>query len=714
MPRLRADRAVDILPGDGVLLTDERGSRFLGGALFARLVPLIDGRSTADQIVERLADESASAVYYALLRLEAAGDIVQAEDRGNGAEVAGPVSVVAFGGAETTGWDSGLTELGFEIQSTGALTIVLTGDYQAPELEGFNRRALRDGQPWLLCRPTGTVLWIGPLFRPGHTACWECLRARLDRTRPIETLLTERRSIGSLLLPNTASSWTRQAAIGLVATKVAQFFAEGPPEEPTIVVLDTSSLSSTQHSVAQRVQCAACGDPGLYGERPGRRIQLQSCLKRFTEDGGHRAVTPEETITRLTPLVDRISGVIGEVRSLESARSPLHVYSAGLNLARPGLEWKSVLSGLRRSAGGKGWSDSVARAGAMAEAVERYSGVFQGDEPRVFARLETLLDEGIDPNGCLLFSDQQFRTPSSHPASHDPAPERFDPDQPVDWTPVWSLTEARRKYLPTAFLYYGYRHSGAPAFCSADSNGSAAGNTVEEACLQGLLELVERDSLAMWWYGKHRRPAVDLDSLDEPGWRELRNHYRELERELWVLDLTNDLGIPVYAAVSRKVNSESEELLLGLGAHLAPQIAFKRAVSELNQMLVFFEAGDRTTLGPTLDWWIREARVSTQPYLDPASHPNMDLSQGQDLSGPDLRDDVETCRKVIEDAGLEVLCLDQTRPDVEMPVVKMIAPGLRHARPNFAPGRLYDVPVALGWAGRPRSEDDLNPVPFIL
>jgi ribosomal protein S12 methylthiotransferase accessory factor len=44
-------------------------------------------------------------------------------------------------------------------------------------------------------------------------------------------------------------------------------------------------------------------------------------------------------------------------------------------------------------------------------------------------------------------------------------------------------------------------------FCRADSNGNAAGNTLEEATiLQGFVELIERDSVALWWYNRLRRP----------------------------------------------------------------------------------------------------------------------------------------------------------------------------------------------------------------
>ena len=60
--------------------------------------------------------------------------------------------------------------------------------------------------------------------------------------------------------------------------------------------------------------------------------------------------------------------------------------------------------------------------------------------------------------------------------------------------------------------------------------------------------------------------------------------------------------------------------------------------------------------------------------------------------------------------GLDFLVLDQTRPDIGVPVVRVIVPGLRHFYRRFAPGRLYDVPVKLGWRDRPLRESELNPL----
>jgi ribosomal protein S12 methylthiotransferase accessory factor YcaO len=96
---------------------------------------------------------------------------------------------------------------------------------------------------------------------------------------------------------------------------------------------------------------------------------------------------------------------------------------------------------------------------------------------------------------------------------------------------------------------------------SPTPTANAAGNTLEEAVLQGFLELVEHDGVALWWYSRARRPGVDLDSFGEPYLARLRAFLHRHGREFWAIDLTADLDIPVfayelelYAAVNRCAN----------------------------------------------------------------------------------------------------------------------------------------------------------------
>ena len=63
--------------------------------------------------------------------------------------------------------------------------------------------------------------------------------------------------------------------------------------------------------------------------------------------------------------------------------------------------------------------------------------------------------------------------------------------------------------------------------------------------------------------------------------------------------------------------------------------------------------------------------------------------------------------RAIIGAGLPPLAVDLLRPDVGIPVVKAFVPGLRHTRNRLGAGRLYDVPVRLGWLARPRLEPEM-------
>jgi ribosomal protein S12 methylthiotransferase accessory factor len=81
----------------------------------------------------------------------------------------------------------------------------------------------------------------------------------------------------------------------------------------------------------------------------------------------------------------------------------------------------------------------------------------------------------------------------------------------------------------------------------------------------------------------------------------------------------------------------------------------------------------------------------------------------EDPSSNDLRDDVHACVELARQKDLEVLVLDQTRPDVGLSVVKVAVPGLCHFWRRFGQRRLYDVPVRMRWRREPPSADELNP-----
>jgi oxazoline/thiazoline synthase len=310
-----------------------------------------------------------------------------------------------------------------------------------------------------------------------------------------------------------------------------------------------------------------------------------------------------------------------------------------------------------------------------------------------------------------LFSDAQYRRAlASAGDTHDVTPTAppFNPSAEIEWTPVWSLRDERFKYLPTSLLYFFYNGDSAPAGrIHADSNGCAAGNTLEEAIVQGFLELIERDSYAIWWYNRLQRPQVDLGQFDDSYIRDLQVQFAATGRRVWMLDITSDLGIPSFVAISHATENGRDLIEFGSGSHFDARIAALRSLTELNQFLSLGLTGGRDPGSAS-----HEAPLTLRdhPYLTP----NNDQPEPFDLNSKfghlDTRAQVMACVNLVKQAGLDFLVLDQTRPDIEVPVVRVIVPGLRHFYRRFGPGRLYVVPVKLGWRDRPMPESELNPV----
>ncbi len=423
--------------------------------------------------------------------------------------------------------------------------------------------------------------------------------------------------------------------------------------------------------------------------------------KTFTVEEGHPSRLPEDTLREYADLIGR-SGIVELERTHWDPFGLVHVCVARL---RPVLRnsQQGAWKGLRAPCVGKGMTETQARASALGEAVERYSAVFRGTEARVRTSYRKLNQEAIHPNMCMNFSDRQYREREEwnrREAENNWVPEVFDEERETEWTPVWSLTEKRFKHLTTAYCYFGYPFSADHDFCRPDSNGNAAGVNLEEAILHGFLEVVERDSVALWWYNRARRPRVDLSSFGEPYFQALEELYRILGREMHVLDIMADFPIPAFAAVSR-VGTGEDDFLLGFGAHLEPRTAIARALTEMNQSLVGSIAGQmqRFFVGEPLE----------DAFLTPAPAA---VKTRRDYARPDSedpRDGWRTCVELARKRGLETLVLDQTRADARMRTVKVIVPGMRPWWARFGPGRLYDVPVKIAWQELPLLEGQLNP-----
>ncbi|CDR09590.1 TOMM precursor leader peptide-binding protein [Streptomyces iranensis] len=611
------------------------------------------------------------------------------------------------------------------------LTLVVCDDYLDPRLAAVDAAHRAAGRRWLPVKPVGTQAWLGPFLGAPDDPCWVCLADRLWRGRQAEAYLQRRLGRpGPVPRPPASLPASRAAALQLAALEAAKWLAGyRHPGQRELRTLDSLTATVDRHPLSRRPQCAGCGDPALVAARiraplslPSPREPQESREPRepLTETGTAADTSPRGIMERYGHLVDPVTGLVTEIRRDPRGPAVLNCFHArhpSYAGAGPHSGLDAVRAGLGAAAHGKGRTAEQARASALCEALEHYSGHFQGDEPRQRARYRDLRPEdAVHPDTVQLFDPRQFRDPAL-PARHR-VQDPFDEGAELDWTPVWSLTAERHRLLPTALLYYGAPQPPGHRCCRADSNGAAAGGTLADAVVRGFLELVERDAVALWWYNRTRQPAVALDAFDDSWLAEVRAAHRGVRREVWALDLTTDFGIPVVAALSRRLDKPAEDITFGFGAHFDRHTALCHAFAELNQMLPAVvearaDGGGYGAAEPEALRWFRTATLVDHPYLapDPAAVPPPGTSGPPE---PPEGGALATVGELARGRGLELLVLDQTRPDVGLPVAKVLVPGMRPHWARFAPGRLFDAPVALGRLPGPTPYADLNPIPFFL
>lgn len=606
-----------------------------------------------------------------------------------------------------------LTSIGIEVlpadAERGLVVVVVDHILAAPAARE------RVGEPAVVVCVRGDRALVSPVLESGvRGRCPTCLDSRLRARQAAELVAAAR--VG-LAVPPPAPG-PSAATVLACAAAIARVVAAAHPET-RITAVERVAGRAELHPVVPVPGCPDCDAGGSVVRMRHLDGPLRLASERFDDGsggGGFRTMDPEDTWDDHAHLVNDVVGLVPYVRP---GPRVLRAYGSGVNAAAVD-DPVAFSSRLRSGAGGKGITRSGARTGALAEALERGGLRASGAEPHRIARMADL-DGAVHPNDVELFSDEQLRRAEGLAAfgllgapddrGHRPVPLPFDAEAEHAWSPIVELRTGRVRWLPSSMVWFdwpGLR----PGSFRGSSNGAAAGNTVEEAVLQGLLELVERDAVALWWHPMCHRPAFDLAAWGDPRIEAALAPQRELGTEVWVLDLTTDLGIPAAVAVSTGLGG-TRAPMMGYGAHVDPAIAVVRALTELAQMQTYVVAngpGPVTWTGAGERIWFDTVSTDSHPWLAPhgVSAPPTPPSFGG------LGEALDHVAGRIERAGLEVLWADASRPDVPLSVVRTYAPGLRHFWNRYAPGRLYDVPPLLGWRDGGYTEVDLNPLAMIL
>ncbi|WP_082669088.1 YcaO-like family protein [Pseudoalteromonas rubra] len=424
------------------------------------------------------------------------------------------------------------------------------------------------------------------------------------------------------------------------------------------------------------------------------KIALENCPIVFGRDGGSRSMKPELTNSKISPYINRCIGLINELSTLSNSKAIKIYRSAFFKCPNKSLPTLNV-DEFNQTCLGKGVTHEQSQASALCEAIERKNAQYIGDEPSQVAQAQQLDARSYDFAQLLPYSEQQyarFADPADSESQRKQAALPYT-GEAVNWTALWSLTRDEKVYVPTVCCFANTPFE-EDRFGKWHSNGCAAGNNLEEAILQALFELLERDATAIWWYNRLPRPQFELSGLD-PDYLAPLHETITAEHDYWVLDLTVDTGVPVMAAIGR--NKTTQGYVFGFGCHLKPEMAAQRALTELCQLIPI-----RDQNGAPFDF----DAITDDSFLQPEA--NASRASYQLTQSGDLKDDILAIVEQLNSLDMETLALDYSRSPIPLSTAKVFVPGLCHIWPQLGNSRLYETPVKLGWLDEALAEKTIN------
>jgi ribosomal protein S12 methylthiotransferase accessory factor len=374
------------------------------------------------------------------------------------------------------------------------------------------------------------------------------------------------------------------------------------------------------------------------------------------------------------PGTNRVMPVeVTEARASEiTANVPITRISDLTPLDRLGLPTFSAITPLAAdltSHLGKGPDAASARVSAIMEAVERVSAEsFSGTTTR--ASYMDLRREAtvIDPETFTLPDDTNYRADDCFTWAHS--------HDLMNDEPVWMVADLITNPPAEGILR------------EVNTNGLAAGNTLLEAIVHGLCEVIERDAWSQHEFvvlfgdesSTHPpRRTIDPATLpDESGaWVE-RIHSSGFE--LVVHDITHDLGVATCHALLSDLHyvtpaGTGPMRFQGLGTHPNASVAVIRAITEAVQARLSFIQGardDYNVAPASTRGWTRAQRSAQLTAQDRVS-----FSAIPSVKHDDVLQDLHHLIEKLQRSGFERLIVtDLTHPAFDIPVVRVKIPGL--------------------------------------
>jgi len=377
-------------------------------------------------------------------------------------------------------------------------------------------------------------------------------------------------------------------------------------------------------------------------------------MPKVSADTGIRTILPKETLERVLPLLSKAG-----MEPLEDITGKDNIGIPVFSIARP-----DTAHGKKKVYNGKGPTPEQAMASAVMEAMERYSAERRSTDEIISGTFDDASAAGLalDPKEMIL-------------------PLRvldYIDNATIGWCIGYEMFRGEPIWVPANAVYHPYFPDGDVQVFRYHTNGIAAGNTIEEAILHALLELIERDAWSICEFNE--RMTADITVNEDSVCGHLIGQFRDAGVEINLKDLTNDIGIPTIGAAADDVRTKDPELLtIGVGTHLNPEIAAIRALTEVAQSRTTHKHGSKINAQlqrVSKEMGYDKVKKANKVWYSPAAR-SVRLEDMKRLDTDYVLDDIEIILQRLMHCGFDkVIAMDLTRPEVNVPAVRMIVPGL--------------------------------------
>ncbi len=384
-----------------------------------------------------------------------------------------------------------------------------------------------------------------------------------------------------------------------------------------------------------------------------RVLDCPAVRKAFWQ-GSHRCMTPAETIARVTPLMPQMGITrIADVTGLDRIGIPV------VMVCRPNSRSIAVCQG-------KGIDRDAATASGLMEAAEI------DHAERVTLPLKLASFAEMSRHHRLIDVARLPRLRGGH----------YRDDLVMLWIEGFDLVARRRRWLPFEVVRANYTlplPPGAGCF-DASTNGLSSGNHLLEAVSHGICEVIERDANTLWnrLDGAGRdHTRLHPETIDDDVCRRILHRLADAGFAVAVWQTTSDTGVPAYFCVLTDTLHQNAQIGVGSGCHPARSVALSRALTEAVQVRTTYISGARDDLLPEeYEAPLLSRRRAWADRLQ-AGPPARAYGDGADFRFDSLNEDVAWLLQRLRGVGIEeVVAVNLTRPGFDLPVVRIVIPGL--------------------------------------